>query len=339
MNSNSSKRHVFGSLKTIIAAVAVLLVTAGSLVVYLVEREAGQVQLVMGDTTTPDRVDIHLFVQKIDPVTQELSAQVEVVPQGALADEAGAPRQDMTVFTNGTKGDTLPYKAGKTPSTTDLKLASSDGVITDYPFDHYKIETGMSVQTAAALVPFNVTLINGDSFFKIDSTDVNAEGGALIFTVNATRSTGTFAFALFLMLFMWLLSLAAVIASGWVVSHRSGLIWPPMSFMGALLFALVPLRNAAPGAPPIGSVIDFGSFFIAEGLISLSLITAVVLGYRVERAKEREKAAAETPPPPPEPSLPQPQPQPQPLPLPAPDGFAYPQGTPGGQQPWQGAQR
>ncbi|MEV7042540.1 hypothetical protein [Amycolatopsis sp. NPDC051061] len=32
---------------------AVLLVTAGSLAVYLVEREAGQTQLVMGDTTTP----------------------------------------------------------------------------------------------------------------------------------------------------------------------------------------------------------------------------------------------------------------------------------------------
>jgi hypothetical protein len=93
----------------------------------------------------------------------------------------------------------------------------------------------------------------------------------------------------------------------------------------------VPLRNAAPGAPPIGSVIDFGSFFIAEGLIFLSLIAAVVLGYRVERAKEREKAATETAPPPPEPSLPQP--------LEAPDGFAYPHGTAGGQQPWQGAQR
>jgi hypothetical protein len=330
MNSKRSERPVFGSLKAIIAAVAVLLVTAGSLVVYLVEREDGQVQLVMGDTTTPDRVDIHLFVQKIDPVAQELSAQVEVVPQGALADEGGAPRQDMTIFTNGTKGDTMPFKAGKSPSTTDLKLASSDGVITDYPFDSYKIDAGISVQTATALVPFNVTLINGDSFFKIDSNDVKAEGGALIFTVDATRSTGTFAFALFLMLFMWLLSLAAVIASGFIVSHRSGLIWPPMSFMGALLFALVPLRNAAPGAPPIGSVIDFGSFFIAEGLISLSLIAAVVLGYRVERAKDKEKAAAAAPPPP-QKSVPSP---PQ-----APDGFAYPQGAPGAQQPWQGVQR
>ncbi|MEV7045103.1 DUF4436 family protein [Amycolatopsis sp. NPDC051061] len=325
MNSKSGKRGFFGSLKTIIAVVAVLLVTAGSLVVYLVERADGQVQVVMGDTTTPDRVDIHLFVQKFDPIAQELSAQVEIVPQGALADETGSPSQDLTIFTNGTKGDTLPFKAGKSPSTTDVKLASSDGVVTDYPFDSYKIDVGVSVASATAVVPSSVTLVNADSFFKIEPQDVKAADGGLIFTVDATRSTGTFAFALFLMLFMGLLSLAAVVAAWFVVGNRRGLLWPPMSFMGALLFALVPLRNAAPGQPPIGSVIDFGSFFIAEGLISLSLIVTVIVGYWVERVKEREdaaeKAAADVPAPPP------------------PDVFAYPQGAPGGQQAWQGAQR
>jgi hypothetical protein len=329
MNSKSSKRRLFGSLKSIIAVVAVVLVTAGSLTVYLVERADGQVQVVMGDTTSPDRVDVHVFVQKVDPVAQEMSAQVEMVPEGAFADENGTPVQDLTIFTNGTKGDTLPYKAGKSPSTTDVKLASNDGVITDYPFDSYKIDVGISVQTATGAAPSSVTLINADSFFKIEPRDVKAEGGALIFTVDATRSTGTFAFALFMMLFMWLLSLAAVMAAWFVIGNRRGLLWPPMSFMGALLFALVPLRNAAPGQPPIGSVIDFGSFFIAEGLISLSLIVTVVVGYWVERTKERkeaaEKAAADTP-------------QPVPTP-PSPDGFAYPQGAPGGQQPWQAAQR
>jgi hypothetical protein len=328
MNTKSSKRRLPGPLKTIIAAVAVVLITAGSLSVYLVERENGQTQVVMGDTVSPDRVDVSVFVQKVDAVTQELSAQVEMEPKGSFADETGSPSQDLTIFTNGTKGDTLPFKAGKSPSTADLKVALNDGVITDYPFDSYKIDFGFSVETAEAVVPSNVTFVNADSFFKIQPQDVKVDGGVLVFTADATRSTGTFAFALFVMLFMWFLSLAAVIAAWFAVGSKRGLLWPSMSFMGALLFALVPLRNAAPGQPPIGSVIDFGSFFIAEGLISVSLIVTVILGYRVERAKEKEeaaaKAAAETPVPPPEQ-------------VPPPPEFAYAQDAPGG--PLQDARR
>ncbi len=185
------------------------------------------------------------------------------------------------------------------------------------------------MQTATGAVPASVTLVNTDAFFKLETHDAKAEGSALIFTVDAERSTGTWAFALFMMLFMWLLSLAAVTAAWFVVGNRRGLLWPPMSFMGALLFALVPLRNAAPGQPPIGSVIDFGSFFIAEGLISLSLIVTVIVGYRVERANEREeaaKSAAETPAPPPPPAS-------------IPEEPVHPQGVPVGARPWQDVRR
>jgi hypothetical protein len=57
--------------------------------------------------------------------------------------------------------------------------------------------------------------------------------------------------------------------------------------MAAMLFALVPLRNAVPGSPPIGSVIDFASFFIAAIIIAISLITSVLFGYRVQLINER----------------------------------------------------
>jgi hypothetical protein len=57
--------------------------------------------------------------------------------------------------------------------------------------------------------------------------------------------------------------------------------------MAALLFAMVPLRNAIPGDPPIGSVIDFMAFFIAEAIISISLITSVVVGYRHQMQIDR----------------------------------------------------
>jgi hypothetical protein len=52
---------------------------------------------------------------------------------------------------------------------------------------------------------------------------------------------------------------------------------------------MVPLRNAVPGSPPIGSVIDFMAFFIAEAVISASLITSVVVGYRQQLELDRAR--------------------------------------------------
>ena len=58
--------------------------------------------------------------------------------------------------------------------------------------------------------------------------------------------------------------------------------------MAGMLFALIPLRNAVPGDPPIGSIIDFGSFFIAEATIAVSLISCIVIGYRQQRTIDAE---------------------------------------------------
>ncbi|WP_176959901.1 DUF4436 family protein [Lentzea jiangxiensis] len=266
-------------------AIFVLLLTAGSLSIYVVERSEGQKEITLGDQNSPDRLDVSVFVQKTDAILQEIAAQVEIAPQGALADENGTPRKDITLYTNAIKGDVLSFKAGKNPSVSDLRVALNSGVITDYPFDSYKVDFGFGAEVDGQAVPLNISIVNADSFFRLELAEETTEGGALFFTASADRSTGTFAFALFIMVFMWFLSLAAVIAAWYAVKGRHGLLWPSMSFMGALLFALVPLRNAVPGTPPVGSVVDFGSFFIAEALISMSLITTVVVGYKVERTK------------------------------------------------------
>jgi hypothetical protein len=254
----------------------------------------------MGDTRSADRVDILLWVGKVDPVSQTATAQVEVTPEGALADGAGMPKQDLTVYTNGLKGDTLSFKAGKFTSIADLQVALNDGVVTDYPFDSYTTDFWFDVETKDGPVPANVMFTNQDTFFTFaTATPKKNSDGTVFFSANVNRSLGTLAFAVFIMLFMWCLSLTALIAATYAIGGRRGLLWPAQSFMAALLFALVPLRNAIPGQPPIGSTIDYGAFFIAESLISISLITTVVSGFITERTNEKKaqeaKAAVPTP--------------------------------------------
>ena len=275
----------------VVPAVLVL-VTAASLSVYFSERAQSQSQSVLGDQNAADRVDVLFYVQKLDPVTQTLSAQVSIDPKGRFADAAGAPAKDVTLHVAAIKGDTLSFKAGKNPTINDVQVPLSDGVITDYPFDSYKIDFGFYAESGGDAAPVAVTFASGDTFFSLSPRDTKTSDGVFTFAADAGRTVGMFAFALFIMLFMWCLSIAAVIAATFAIMGRHGLLWPSMSFMGALLFALVPLRNAVPGGPPIGSVIDFGAFFIAEALISFSLIATVVVGYLVELRKKREAAAA-----------------------------------------------
>lgn len=94
-------------------------------------------------------------------------------------------------------------------------------------------------------------------------------------------------FGVFIMILMLGLSFAAAVLAYFLVRNRQGLQYSAYSVMGALLFAMVPLRNAVPGSPPIGSVIDFMAFFIAEAVISTSLITSVVIGYRQQLELDR----------------------------------------------------
>ncbi|WP_342451022.1 DUF4436 family protein [Streptomyces flavochromogenes] len=67
-----------------------------------------------------------------------------------------------------------------------------------------------------------------------------------------------------------------------LVRRRMGLTWPALGWMAATLFALAAFRNTAPGAPPIGSLLDYLAFFWAETLIAFCVIVVVVRAVRAE---------------------------------------------------------
>ncbi len=52
-----------------------------------------------------------------------------------------------------------------------------------------------------------------------------------------------------------------------------------------MLFAFVAFRNAAPGTPPFGTLMDFTSFFWAEGIIA---VCTLLMALRLIRTLPRE---------------------------------------------------
>lgn len=274
------------------AVLAVVVAMAISLTLYQVQKNHGQTMHIIGDSAVADRVDVEVAIIRIDAAVQELTVQVVATPRGALADEFGRFRSDATIYTSGMKPEPIKVKAGDLISAAEIRIAmGGGGMITDYPFDKYNAHLSVAADIGDAAVPAAIDLYSLDAFFKIvPEVDDEQHGDAVGTTVTVARSTASLTFALFVIALMLGLALAAATAAFYVLAGRRGLIWPANTLMAAVLFAMIPLRNAVPGAPPIGSIIDFGSFFIAETVVALSLICTVLVGYRHEIVKEREAA-------------------------------------------------
>ena len=227
---------------------------------------------------------------------------MELKGAGSLVDERTHElKEDATLISNAVSNRTSVTKAHQRPEFVSVQFALRDGIITDYPFDRYTANFYFRVLVGDGpnqrTVPIRVVFNNIDTFFKLSpklekSIHVHQDDGEaktiatpqslFAATAKVQRSTSTVVFAAFIMVFMWCLTIASLVAAWYIASGKLGLFWSALAFLGTLLFALIPLRDAVPGDPPIGSLIDFAAFFIAEGVVSISMIVTVLHGYHIE---------------------------------------------------------
>ncbi len=270
-------------------AVMLGLVIAASLGTYLLHRNSNYTEN-FGASDNPDRVNVGVWISHVDTSSETLSVEITAVtPSGALADPDGGFRRGI-VLTTSALGTPITVTQHNTGTDTELKFAV-DGTVTDYPFDRYTSTlTFDATDSDGTALPVTVAIWSSDPFFRntpIAAPAADSAGHGAAIRLTSTRSAPTMVFAIFVMVLILGLAVAAITASYYILRWRRGLLFPACSMMAALLFALIPFRNAVPGNPPIGSVIDFASFFIAEIIISAALIASVVIGYRFEMANER----------------------------------------------------
>lgn len=273
-----------GVRAALIGGAVLVVMLAASLGMYYPARTAENSARLSGDASNPDRVDVTAWVTRVDTTNGTVSVSISnLEPRGSLADDSGLFRDDVHLnASTSLTAVSVPVKRGEVAPNVDERFGLT-GVVTDYPFDRYTAAVDIRiVDSAGGQVPTAITLFSTDPFFAMSSSDDDAGLINLAFA----RSTPTMVYALFVMVLMLGLAIAAATAAHYILRGRRGLLFPACSMMAAMLFALVPLRNAVPGNPPIGSVIDFGSFFIAEIVISVSLIASVMIGHHFERANE-----------------------------------------------------
>ncbi len=100
----------------------------------------------------------------------------------------------------------------------------------------------------------------------------SGDGDPATFTIGVSRTISTRIFALLIAGLLGAIALIALIAVRNVASGRRAQDLSMTDWFAALLFAIVPLRLALPGSPPIGVWLDVLVFFWAVAVVMLSLL-------------------------------------------------------------------
>lgn len=233
-------------------------------------------------------VKIMANVISLDPVRGELLMRLQFEPQSGLLDRDDVLIQAVTVYTNSTSGRTeVTFKKGESMQPLDVIMAL-EGESYQYPWDYYQgtlwvclaaRKDGGSASSAWNAVPFTLALKPVVSGFQIGARDVKQKDrgfSQISVTFDVKRAPSATGFAIFIMILIGLLTIVDFFAGFALIVGRRKI--PPniLGWLGAMLFAMLPLRNAMPGAPPIGCLADYIAFFWAEAITAITLIAVVV---------------------------------------------------------------
>jgi Domain of unknown function (DUF4436) len=282
----SSRRRLRGLLRFAIAP-AVLVLCAVGVGLYFNQRDTLKHTYSSGNSEAADRVDLKVTVQRVDSTNRDLVLTLLPAPQGTLKNVLDEPTKRILIIVDSPAMVGLTFSRDQPIAQKTLQVPLNGGSITDYPFDHYTAAIAFGAVAGGVVVPLHVTLQELDPFFLTRVKYSGSAEGVVFYQIRVSRSRGTLILAWFMMIAMWALALS-VLGGAYVLTLRhDGMVWPALGWMAATIFALVGLRNAAPGSPPIGSLIDYASFFWAEAIVAGSLTFIALRGIRQEHAALR----------------------------------------------------
>jgi hypothetical protein len=199
---------------------------------------------------TSDGTTVTLDAMSISKSYSEFVGDLIIKPAPALVDPAtDGLKQDLTVaVTSATTPVRRTYSRGMLPGVFPVPLTLARDV-EGWPFDSY--DTGpitVELFTGPAQVPerANVTFVDRLTGWKVHVTRVNANASSP-YEIQLQRSASTMVFAI---------ATVGLFVAIQTTRDPRRFQSPMTTWYAAMLFAVVPLRNALPGSPAFGSWID-----------------------------------------------------------------------------------
>jgi len=235
----------------------------------------------------PDAVLLSFEPESVDAVGDRLNATLSVLSFGPIgAEDSGLLTDPVTVLVSDNDGPrTFTIGADEIPSPQALRLITN-GFVERWPFDSHSVDVAfLTVQTIDGETEPVPTLLCGSahvpgwtfSSAEIPGTDdvtVDGEPVAQV-RITATRSVATVAFGVVILVLMAILPALGLTVAIFAYRGLRKVEATLMSWMAAMLFATIPLRTFLPGAPPIGSWVDYlVVLWVVAGLV-LTLVIYV----------------------------------------------------------------
>ncbi|OJZ65868.1 DUF4436 domain-containing protein [Mycobacterium paraffinicum] len=230
-----------------------------SIVLY-VDGGMGHPHVVVQGTQAGDGTMLTNDVEEIQSHNSVLIANITVQPGPGLLDpRTHTLKDDLHIYAASTATSSRQtWPKGTLPTVFRVSLVLT-GEVADWPFDEYHsgpVVAELSSGPEHTPVPATVTLVDRLLGWNIDVVRVNDADPTGPFRVDLFRTSSTVVFGVaILCVLIGLACLGAFVAVQTSRDRRK--FQPPMTtWYAAMLFAVMPLRNALPDAPPFGSWID-----------------------------------------------------------------------------------
>jgi hypothetical protein len=220
---------------------------------------AGSQRISVHGAPTGSGTTVTLDVVSIQNNYSELVADLIVKPGPDLLDPAtDGLKQDLTVaVTSATTPVRRTWSKGMLPGVFPVPITLARDV-ERWPFDSYY--TGpitVSLFTASGQLPerANITFVDRLTGWKVDVRRVNSSASAP-YEVDLQRSASTMVFAIVILCIFVAIAAVGLFVAIQTVRDPRRFQSPMTTWYAAMLFAVLPLRNALPGSPSFGSWID-----------------------------------------------------------------------------------
>jgi hypothetical protein len=295
--SDSRGRRIAIAFGIVVAIVVIYVLSL--IAVHLLAKSAPPLPAVDFTKVEADDSVVSVHIEKLDTVANRLTVNVLVYPKDSLYDKTfGVLTTDAAVrlYPENDLGD-LQYPVGKAPAqlSTAIEARGDPG---NWPFDSYKTDvlaadvftgSGPSREKTAARVEVTGKLDGWDaSATRVHDPENSNPDSQDNVVITLHRSKGPLIFDLGIILVLIALPALALWVAIPVALGRTSFLPPMTTWYGAMLFAIVPLRNILPGSPPYGSWID--QAIVLWVLIALVVALALFLiGWWRQRDRKTPK--------------------------------------------------
>lgn len=304
-HASSTARHNRPTRVQIAALVLLTVFSLGPVVALVIVLQADADPVSVLAEVPPDLPDdaarVNVTIASVSPVLGEMRTRLLLVPPEQLRD-GGRLTEPLTMLVNDARGQTIVnFVEGQTPGPVEVTLALGGGSVNRYPFDQYRSDLllvisrdrvvdglaaasdGRDEDIFTGAVPTVVQLTTSLADFSFSVTPPDPESLAVRMGIDLQRSTATTVYATGIMILMWGLAITGVLIAWAVVTWGVEAPFWVYAYLVGILFALTPLREALPGRPPPGTLVDYVAFYWSVSILGTTLLLLVLLWIRRSR--------------------------------------------------------